>query len=70
MRVTVNQAELVRHLQLLSAVIDRKQTIPILSGAMLTVGDGVLGFAGTNLDNALQMWTTAGLDAVAGSAAA
>lgn len=56
MNIAISQSALVRELGLLSVVIDRKVTIPILAGVKMTADEsGELHCVATNVDNALTV---------------
>lgn len=64
MKITFQQAALLRELQLLSSVVDRKATIPILAGVKLTaLSTGELSCLATNLETALHSRTSATVSA-------
>ena len=50
MRFTVNREALLKPLQLVTGVVERRHTIPILSNVMLTVREGRLLITGTDSD--------------------
>ena len=54
MNVTVSQSDFAAELSLLSQVLDKKETIPIISCVVLTAQpDGILSCVATNIDNAV-----------------
>ena len=50
MKFTTQRENLLRPLQLVSGVVERKQTLPILSNVLLSLDEGVLTFTATDLE--------------------
>ncbi len=50
MKLKVKREELLRPLQLVNGVVERRQTLPILANMLLRAGDGQLTFVGTDLE--------------------
>ena len=50
MDITVEREALLKPLQAVSGVVERKQTLPILSNVLLTIKDGRLLLTGTDLE--------------------
>src|SRR6186713_546463 len=50
MDITVQREALLRPLQAISGVVERKQTLPILSNVLLSVKDNTLLLTGTDLE--------------------
>ena len=50
MNITIQRDALLKPLQAVSGVVEKKQTLPILSNVLLTAKDGVLHFTGTDLE--------------------
>lgn len=50
MQITIQREELVKPLNFVAGVVERRQTLPILSNVMLRQRDGVLAMTGTDLE--------------------
>lgn len=50
MKVTIQRAALLKSLQMINGVVERRQTLPILSNVLLAVKDGKLFLTGTDLE--------------------
>ena len=50
MKFSINREQLLRPLQLVAAVVEKRQTLPVLSNVLLQVGDGQLALTGTDLE--------------------
>ena len=50
MKLTIERAALLKALGHVQSVVERRNTIPILSNVLLTAGDGGLAFSATDLD--------------------
>ena len=50
MKLTINREQLLRPLSIVSAVVERRQTLPILSNVHLLVKDQTLFFTATDLE--------------------
>lgn len=50
MRVTISRDALLKPLQMISGVVERRQTLPILSNVLLRVKDQMLSLTGTDLE--------------------
>jgi len=50
MNFTVSRAVLLKPLQIISGVVERRQTLPILSNVLMTVRDNTLSLTGTDLE--------------------
>src|ERR1700722_20223072 len=50
MDITVSREALLKPLQAVSGVVEKKQTLPILSNVLLTIKDGKLLLTGTDLE--------------------
>jgi len=53
MRLTIERAELLKSLQHVQSVVERRNTIPILSNLMLNAGEGQLRLTATDMDLAV-----------------
>ncbi len=62
MKVSIQRSALLKPLQMISGVVERRQTLPILSNVLLTVKDQTLFLTGTDLE--IEMIGTAPLDQV------
>lgn len=63
MRLTVSRATLLKPLQMISGVVEKRQTLPILSNVLITVQEDKLSLTGTDLE--IELIGTAALDAAA-----
>ena len=54
MKIVVDRDLLIDSLQLISNVVERRQTLPVLSNMRLIVKDGLLEMVGTDLEIELQ----------------
>ena len=54
MKIVVDRDLLIDSLQLISNVVERRQTLPVLSNMRLIVKDGQLEMVGTDLEIELQ----------------
>lgn len=50
MKVTIQRDALLKPLQMISGVVERRQTLPILANLLLTIKDGQLSLTGTDLE--------------------
>ncbi len=50
MKVTIQRAALLKPLQIISGVVERRQTLPILANVLLTVKENSLSLTGTDLE--------------------
>ena len=50
MKFSINREDILSVLQLLAGVVERRQTLPILSNALLSLSEGVLSVIGTDLE--------------------
>ncbi len=50
MKLKVKREELLRPLQIVNSVIERRQTLPILANALLRIGNGSITLVGTDLE--------------------
>lgn len=50
MKLTITREQLLNPLQLISGVVERKQTMPVLSNILLEAQDGLLILTGTNME--------------------
>lgn len=50
MKFTINREQLLKPLQQVAAVVERRQTLPVLSNVLLEVADGRLALTGTDLE--------------------
>ena len=50
MQITIQREELVKPLGFVAGVVERRQTLPILSNVMLRHSQGVLSMTGTDLE--------------------
>src|SRR5665213_4592087 len=50
MKVTIQRAALLKPLQIISGVVERRQTLPILSNVLMTVKDSHLSLTATDLE--------------------
>ena len=50
MKLTIPRATLVKPLQIISGVVEKRQTLPILSNVLVTVKDGLLSLTATDLE--------------------
>lgn len=50
MKVTIQRAALLKPLQMIGGVVERRQTLPILSNVLVTVKDNKLSLTGTDLE--------------------
>lgn len=62
MKVTIQRSALLKPLQMISGVVERRQTLPILANVLITVKDEKLFLTGTDLE--IEMIGVASLDAV------
>lgn len=62
MKVTIQRSELLKSLQMINGVVERRQTLPILSNVLMVVKDGKLFLTGTDLE--LEMISNAQLTEV------
>ena len=63
MKVTIPRATLVKPLQIISGVVEKRQTLPILSNVLMTVSEDTLSLTATDLE--IELIGTAPLDQVA-----
>jgi DNA polymerase-3 subunit beta len=54
MQITIRKSDLVRELQLIQGIVERKNSIPILSNVLAEAKDGELHIAATDLDVSLR----------------
>ena len=50
MKFSINREQLLKPLQQVAAVVEKRQTLPVLSNVLLEVGDGQLSMTGTDLE--------------------
>ena len=50
MKFTTDRESLLRPLQLVTGVVERRQTLPVLSNLLVRAADGVVSFTGTDLE--------------------
>ena len=50
MKLTTNRDTLLRPLQLVTGVVERRQTLPVLANLFVTAADGTVSFTGTDLE--------------------
>lgn len=50
MKFSINREQLLRPLQQVAAVVERRQTLPVLSNVLVEVGEGQLSLTGTDLE--------------------
>ena len=50
MQLTIERADLLKSLTHVQSVVERRNTIPILSNVMLEAADGKLAFTATDMD--------------------
>lgn len=50
MKFSINREQLLKPLQQVAAVVERRQTLPVLSNVLIEVSDGVLSLTGTDLE--------------------
>jgi len=60
MRFTISRETLLKPLQMINGVVEKRQTLPILSHVLLTVRDGHLALTATDLE--VQMHTQTGVE--------
>lgn len=60
MQVTVSRQALLKELNFIQGVVERKNTIPILSNLLLETEDGALSIKGTDLDVSITTVCDAG----------
>lgn len=60
MKLKVKREELLRPLQIVNSVVERRQTLPILANTLLKVGEGQLTLVGTDLE--VEMVVRTGID--------
>lgn len=58
MKITINRDSLLKPLQVVSGVVEKRQTLPILSNVLLVVNDNKLTLTGTDLEVELTANTT------------
>jgi DNA polymerase-3 subunit beta len=58
MECTISKEALLQPLQLVTGVVERRQTLPILSNALLVVSEDKLSITGTDLEVELVAWGT------------
>jgi DNA polymerase-3 subunit beta len=63
MKVTISRATLVKPLQMISGVVEKRQTLPILSNVLMTVTEDTLSLTGTDLE--IELIGTVTLDQAA-----
>lgn len=63
MKLTIERAELLRALNHVQSVVERRNTIPILSNVLLEARDGELNLTATDMDIAIIEKVTAAVDA-------
>jgi DNA polymerase-3 subunit beta len=59
MKLTIERAALLKALGHVQSVVERRNTIPILSNVMMSAGDGRLAFTATDLDMEIADWVPA-----------
>ena len=64
MKFTASRDVLLRPLQLVTGVVERRQTLPVLSNLFVNAADGVVYFTGTDLEVELVARVETGLDVV------
>lgn len=62
MKLTIERAALLRSLNHVQSVVERRNTIPILSNVQLQVADGRLGLTATDMDLAIVETVDAGIE--------
>jgi DNA polymerase-3 subunit beta len=62
MRFTISREALLRPLQVVGGVVEKRQTLPILSNILVQAGGGSLTFTGTDLE--VELTATAAMDGV------
>ncbi|MBV1914646.1 MAG: DNA polymerase III subunit beta [Pseudomonadales bacterium] len=67
MECTISKEALLQPLQLVTGVVERRQTLPILSNALLVVTEDKLSITGTDLEVELVAWGTPQAVATTGS---
>ena len=50
MKFSINREQLLKPLQQVAAVVEKRQTLPVLSNVLMEVGDGQLSLTGTDLE--------------------
>lgn len=60
MKFIISREQLIRPLQMVNGIVERRQTLPILSNILLKVNDGKLKLASTDLE--IEMLTEVGAD--------
>ena len=58
MKITINRDSLLKPLQVVSGVVEKRQTLPVLSNVLLVVNDGTLTLTGTDLEVELTSKTS------------
>ena len=53
MNLTIERSALLKSLQHVQSVVERRNTIPILSNVLLSADDGALGLTATDMDIAV-----------------
>ena len=64
MKFTTNRDRLLRPLQLVTGVVERRQTLPVLSNLFVSAIDGAVSFTGTDLEVELVARVEEGIDVV------
>lgn len=59
MKFTIDRSDLLKELNALQGVVERKNTIPVLANLLIEAKDGKVKFSGTDLDNTLRCETEA-----------
>ncbi|MDX1402849.1 MAG: DNA polymerase III subunit beta, partial [Kiloniellales bacterium] len=62
MQLTIERADLLKSLAHVQSVVERRNTIPILSNVLLQAGDGKLAFTATDMDLSIVEEVSVGLD--------
>lgn len=63
MKIAIERADLLKALGHVQSVVERRNTIPILSNVLMSAADGRLSFVATDLDIEIAESTEAGVDA-------
>jgi DNA polymerase III subunit beta len=50
MQFEISREALIKPLQLVTGVVERRQTLPVLSNVLLSLGNGLLSMTGTDLE--------------------
>ena len=50
MKFSTNRESLLRPLMLVTGVVERRQTLPVLANLLVVAGNGVLSITGTDLE--------------------